>query len=207
MTRPPPTDDHDLQRRNRRMAAYVFAVVILMVGVSFAAVPLYALFCKVTGFGGTTMVAQDFPDRVTDRMVTIRFNADTASDLPWEFKPEQREIKITAGQKGLTAFKAKNYTGAPVTGTAVYNVTPLKAGKYFQKVACFCFGEQTLGPGEAMDMPVMFFIDPAFAEDVNMQDVKTITLSYTFFKAETRALEQALEDFYNQPVIPTDVKR
>lgn len=190
--------DQELIRKNARTGLTVLAVVIGMVGVSFAAVPLYDLFCRVTGFGGTTQTAEALPGVVLDRKVTINFNADTDRAMPWDFKPEQRSIEVKLGQKGLTAYHAKNTSSAPVTGTAVYNVTPLKAGKYFHKIQCFCFGEQTLKPGEDVDMPVMFFVDPKMNEDPAMEDVKTITLSYTFYKAETQALDKALEVYYSQ---------
>jgi cytochrome c oxidase assembly protein subunit 11 len=188
----------DLRRKNARTGLTVLAVVVGMVGVSFAAVPLYDLFCRVTGFGGTTQTAEALPGVVLDRTVTINFNADTDRGMPWNFEPEQRRIDVKLGQKGLTAYHAHNNATTPVTGTAVYNVTPLKAGKYFHKIQCFCFGEQTLKPGEDVAMPVMFFVDPKMNDDPNMDDVKTITLSYTFYKAESQALDQALEVYYNQ---------
>lgn len=199
-------DDHNalpraaaLRVRNRRTAQLVGLGVIAMIGLSFASVPLYNLFCRVTGFGGTTMLARAAPDHELARTMTVRFNSDTAPDLPWHFRPEQRAVSMPIGRKTLINFKAENYSRHPVTGTAVYNVTPPKAGKYFHKMECFCFGEQLLTPGEKMDMPVVFFIDPAIAADRDMDDVTTITLSYSFFKAGSGGLEQALEDFYNQP--------
>ncbi len=189
----------ELQRQNRKTALTVLAVVVFMAGLAFASVPLYDLFCRVTGFGGTTQVADSLPERIaTERTITVRFNADTAPSLRWTFAPEQRAIDVHPGQKGLVAYKARNYTGQPLAGTAVYNVTPPKAGKYFHKIQCFCFDEQILTSGEEMTMPVMFFIHPDIMDDRDMDEVKTITLSYTFFKTETAALEQALEDFYNQ---------
>ncbi|MBU0859206.1 MAG: cytochrome c oxidase assembly protein, partial [Alphaproteobacteria bacterium] len=148
---------------------------------------------------GTTMLADVAPTTELDRPMTVKFNASTAPDLPWNFRAEQREVRMNVGKKTLVNFRAENYAGAPVTGTAVYNVTPPKAGKYFHKMECFCFGEQLLTPGQKMDMPVVFFVDPAIADDPNMDDVTTITLSYSFFRTESERLEQALEDFYNQP--------
>lgn len=190
-------DQDELVKKNARTGFIVLGCVVLMVGISFAAVPAYKLFCQVTGFGGTTQRSEDLPEVVLDREVTIKFNADTGRNMPWEFRPEQREIAVKLGQRGFTSYFSHNKTGKPVTGTAIYNVTPLKAGKYFHKIQCFCFDEQTLQPGEKMTMPVLFYVDPKLDEDPNMQDVKTITLSYTFFKTETKELEDALEGFYN----------
>lgn len=170
-----------------------------MVGLAFASVPLYDMFCRVTGFGGTTQVSQAAPraDEILDRKMTIHFNADTNRNLNWAFKPEKHAMSVNIGQQGLISFKAKNKDSQPSVGTAVYNVTPAKAGKYFHKTQCFCFDQQTLTPGEEMDMPVVFYIDPSIAEDRSMNDVKTITLSYSFFEADSLALDSALEAFYN----------
>lgn len=188
----------DLQQRNRRAGLLVLGIVVGMVGLSFAAVPLYDLFCRVTGFGGTTMTATQAPDQIIDRELTIRFNTDTGTDLPWDFKADKSYVKTMVGQQTLITFHARNWTGRTTGGTALYNVTPAKAGKYFRKIECFCFGEQILNAGQSVDMPVMFFIDPAFANDKDMEDVTTITLSYTFYPLDSAALEQALEAFYNQ---------
>jgi len=190
-------DHDDLVKKNARMGLGVLAFVILMVGVSFAAVPLYKLFCSVTGFGGTTQVAETLPSKVLEREVTILFNAQTAPTLNWNFKPDKRAVELKLGARGLTSFTAQNRASTPLTGTAIYNVTPPKAGQYFHKIQCFCFDEQKLQPRESMIMPVMFYIDPAMADDINMDDVETITLSYTFFPAESKELEQATEDFYD----------
>jgi len=167
--------------RNLRVAATLTGVVCLMVGLSFAAVPLYRIFCQVTGFGGTTQVAEAAPAETLARQVTVRFNADVDPALPWHFRPEVRQVSLAVGEQGLVFFQAKNLSSRPTQGTATFNVTPLKAGPYFTKVQCFCFTEQPLGPGEAAEMGVSFFVDPAIAEDPNLDDVKTITLSYTFF--------------------------
>ncbi|MCC6598702.1 MAG: cytochrome c oxidase assembly protein [Alphaproteobacteria bacterium] len=195
---PPPIDGAEMVRKNARLGLIILAVLFGMGAVSYAAVPFYNMFCRVTGFGGTTQVAESLPSQILDRRVLVKFSANTDSQLPWIFKPENREIEVQLGQKGLASFFAKNEKNVPVTGTALYNVTPLKAGKYFNKVQCFCFDEQTLAPGEEVSMPVMFFVDPAMDEDPNMEDVKTITLSYTFFKAESDELDQAMEGFYNR---------
>lgn len=170
--------------RNKRVLLSCVAIVGGMIGLSYASVPLYALFCQVTGYGGTTQVANDAPRDVSEKTIKIRFNADVNSRLPWQFKPEQREITVKLGEDNLAYYVAENMSVKPVTGQALYNVTPLKAGQYFSKIACFCFDEQTLEPGQRVDMPVSFYVDPAIAEDPNTRDVKTITLSYTFYKTE-----------------------
>ena len=173
-----------MKARNKRVLLSCVTVVGCMVGLAYASVPLYKLFCQVTGFGGTTQVAEQAPVEVSEKTIKIRFNADVNSGLNWQFKPDQREITVRLGEDNLAYYTAENMAVRPVTGQAVYNVTPLKAGQYFSKIACFCFDEQTLKPGERVDMPVSFYVDPAIAEDLNTQDVKTITLSYTFFKSE-----------------------
>lgn len=197
----------DLRRKNRNAALGVFGIVLCMTALAFASVPLYNLFCRITGYGGTTQVAQAAPDTVSERIITVRLNAETASSLPWEFAPEQRRVDVHPGQKALISYKAVNLAGAPVTGTAVYNVSPPKAGKYFKKIECFCFGEQLLEAGQEVAMPVLFFIDPKIDEDPGMKDVTTITLSYTFFKIDSPELERALEDFYNQPASGAPAKK
>lgn len=185
--------------KNTKTLIGILSVVAGMIALAFASVPLYDMFCRVTGFGGTTQVSQSAPteDEILDRKITIHFNSDTHRNLNWSFKPEKRKITLNVGQQGLISFKAKNNDRTPVAGTAVYNVTPAKAGKYFHKTQCFCFDKQTLTPGQEMDMPVVFYIDPSIAEDRGMNDVKTITLSYSFFKADSKALDSALEAFYN----------
>lgn len=189
--------DRDLTRKNARTGLTVMAVVVGMIALSFASVPLYSLFCKVTGYGGTTQVSETLPETVLERSVTVNFTADTARNMPWDFRPETRSVEVRLGQRGLVAFMARNRADTPVSGTAIYNVTPMKAGKYFNKIQCFCFDEQILSPGETVSMPVMFYIDPAMDSDPNMEDVQTITLSYTFFPASSKELEDALDDFYN----------
>lgn len=183
--------------KNTKTITTVFACVILMIGISFASVPLYRMFCQVTGFGGTTMKADKLPDQMLDRTVTIKFDANTSKNINWSFKPEKHQETIKLGQQGLIAFIAKNKDNRPTAGTAIYNVTPNKAGAYFHKIQCFCFGEQMLAPNEEMPMPVVFYVDPKMADDPEMDDVKTITLSYTFFPAESQELDNALEAFYN----------
>ena len=185
------------RRRNARTGVVLAGIVAGMVGLSFASVPLYRLFCQVTGYGGTTQIAAAAPGAVSERVIKVRFNADIAPGLPWSFKPVQREIALKVGESGLAYFRARNLAAKAVTGTSTFNVTPLKAGKYFSKVQCFCFDEQRLEAGQELDMAVSFFVDPEILSDRNLDEVKTITLSYTFFRApgdaETGA-EQANAD-------------
>lgn len=152
-----------------------------MVGLSYAAVPLYQLFCQVTGYGGTTQRAEQTPDTVLDRKVTVRFDANVARDMGWKFRPAQRQFEVRIGESALAFYEAENVTGKSITGTATFNVTPEAAGVYFNKVQCFCFTEQTLEPNQRVDMPVTFFIDPEFVRDRETKNIQEITLSYTFF--------------------------
>ena len=174
----------DLRYRNRRLALISFFGAATMVGASYAAVPLYEIFCQVTGYGGTTQVAETLPEKVLDRRITIRFNADTERALPWKFTAVRDKVEVNVGENTLAFYRARNFSGRAVVGTATFNVTPLKAGQYFNNIECFCFTEQRLEPGGEVDMPVSFFVDPAIAEDPSLNDVKEITLSYTFFKTE-----------------------
>ena len=178
------TKQQQQQKANKSLALGIAAIVVGMVCLAYASVPLYDLFCRVTGFGGTTQVAKEAPKKIYDREITIRFNADISPDLPWEFYPEQKQLKLRVGERKLAFFHAKNLTNEATKGTAIYNVTPNKAGIYFQKIQCFCFENQTLKPNESMEMPVSFFIDPAIMTDKKMDDITTITLSYTFFKVK-----------------------
>ena len=169
--------------RNLRVAFTLAGLVCAMVGLSFASVPLYRIFCQVTGFGGTTQVSEGAPAEIGERVFKIRFNADVNHDMPWEFRPLVREVSVRVGEPGLAFYRADNLSGRPVTGTATFNVTPLKAGGYFSKVECFCFEEQRLAPGESAELGVSFFVDPAILDDPNLDEVAAITLSYTFFRA------------------------
>ena len=171
-------------KKNRRLAVVLAGVVVGMVGLSYASVPLYDLFCRVTGYGGTTQRAEAAPGAPQDaREFTVRFNTDISPELDWSFRPSGSAISVKAGEEHLVFFQATNTSHQPLTGTSVFNVTPQKAGIYFNKVQCFCFEEQLLQSGETMDFPVSFFIDPEISEDRNLDDVKSITLSYTFFPA------------------------
>ena len=177
-----------LAQKNRRLVTGLGFVVVGMGGMSYAAVPLYDLFCRVTGFGGTTQIASERSNTVSDRPIKVRFDAMT-TNIDWAFQPIQRQIELKVGENALAFYRATNRTTASLTGTATFNVTPLKVGAYFSKVECFCFTEQTLGPGETIEMPVAFYVDPAIDEDPNLKDVKTITLSYTFYPTESTNIQ------------------
>lgn len=163
-------------------AAICFVVFVGMVGMSYAAVPLYNIFCRVTGYGGTTQVADVAPDQVLDRVMEVRFDANVARDMPWTFQPVETTMQVRVGESAIAYYRATNNADHPVTGTASFNVSPDKAGVYFSKIECFCFTEQVLAAGESIKMPVTFFVDPELAEDENLDKVQTITLSYTFFE-------------------------
>ncbi|MEM9810073.1 MAG: cytochrome c oxidase assembly protein [Pseudomonadota bacterium] len=169
---------------NKRVALIVTGVVAGMTALSFAAVPLYETFCRVTGWGGTTQIADLSSETVLDRKITIRFDASRSSDLPWTFKPDQVSQTLRIGETGLAYYEATNLSDEPVIGMASYNVQPAKAGLYFMKVECFCFTEQLLQPGETVLMPVTYFVDPEIADERNLDDVREITLSYTFYRNE-----------------------
>lgn len=177
-----PNRDPRAAKRNARVALLLGGLVFGMVGLSFAAVPLYDLFCRVTGYGGTTRIAETVPDEANERTIRVRFNADVNQRLPWSFKPDTREIEVQIGEPNLVFYSARNQASRPTVGTAIFNVTPFKAGPYFHKVQCFCFEEQKLEPGEEIEMGVSFYIDPAILEDPEIDDMHTITLSYTFFR-------------------------
>jgi cytochrome c oxidase assembly protein subunit 11 len=173
-----------MSRRSTRDAVVAFACggfVAVMVGVSFAAVPLYAWFCRTTGFGGTTQVAKAAPDRVSARVVTVRFDSNVAPGLPWSFEPERRTIDVRLGEVVTVYYAVRNESARVTTGQAGYNVTPPTVGAYFEKINCFCFTQQTLQPGEKRDMAVVFYVDAKFGNDAEQNAVNNITLSYTFF--------------------------
>ena len=181
------------ERRNLSVALAMAALVFGMVGMSYAAVPLYQLFCQVTGYGGTTQRAEQLPDTVLDRVLTVRFDANLARDMGWEFKPVQRQVEIRIGDSALVHYEARNIAKKAITGTATFNVTPEAAGQYFNKIECFCFTEQTLEPGARADMPLTFFIDPEIVNDPEARNIEEITLSYTFFPVEDGATVAATE--------------
>ena len=172
-----------MNHRNGTTVALLAAVVLGMAGLSFASVPLYRLFCQATGFGGTTQRAAAPPGQIADAIVTVRFDAMTAPELVWEFRPLERAVRVHPGEQREVLFRAVNHSSETVTGTATFNVTPTKTGIYFDKLQCFCFNEQQLKPGESRDMGVVFFVDPDLLTDPSTSDVRTITLSYTMFRA------------------------
>ncbi len=168
---------------NAVLAIGLLGVVAGMAGLTYASVPLYRLFCQVTGYGGTTQVAAAAPGASDGRTITVRFDATVSPSLPWTFEPVVRAVEVKVGEERLAYYRATNLSDRPATGMATFNVTPLKAGLYFNKIACFCFDRQVLQPGQSVEMPVSFYIDPEIAGDPNLDEVKTITLSYTFFAA------------------------
>ena len=169
------------RRQNAGLVLALASTAGLMLAAAYAAVPLYNTFCRVTGFGGTTQVAATQSDKVIDRVIAIRFDANVSGVLPWVFQPMQREVSLRVGENAVAYYQAQNLGDRTITGTVVFNVTPQKAGQYFSKVECFCFTEQTLAPGASADLPVAFYVDPEIAGDRNLDDVTTITLSYTFY--------------------------
>jgi cytochrome c oxidase assembly protein subunit 11 len=176
-------------RRNAVVGVVVATVIVGMVGMSFAAIPLYRLFCAATGYGGTPSIGPAAAPGSSGQSIRVRFNADTNPGLPWTFAPDQLEVSLNLGDEQVAFYHAANLSNRPVTGMALYNVTPEKVGKYFHKTACFCFNKQTLSPKQSMEFPVSFWVDAAIRNDPNTADVKVITLSYTFF----RSLEDAAE--------------
>ena len=181
-------DPHVTAVKKYRTLGFLLVLIAGMGILSYASVPLYKLFCQVTGYGGTTQQASGPSSQILERKIKIRFDANTKPTLDWNFQPAQTSIDISVGQNTLAFYKAENTGKDPIVGTATFNVTPEKAGVYFNKIDCFCFVEQLLAPQEAVDMPVSFFIDPDIVNDPNLDDVTTITLSYTFFPSEDQSL-------------------
>ena len=170
---------------NRAVALQLTAIAVGMLMLADASVPLYRLFCQVTGFGGTSQIALAPSSRILDRTVTITFDANTDPKLPWKFEPVEKNVTVKLGENRLVAFRATNESSAPTKATATYNVTPFAMGRYFNKIQCFCFKEQQLAPGQTVNMPVSFFIDPEMINDPEARGVTNITLSYTFFSYES----------------------
>ncbi len=168
----------------QKTLAQTVGVVVLMGGLAWASVPLYDWFCRVTGYGGATNVAESGSDTILDQTIKIRFDASLERDMPWEFKPVQREMEVRIGETGLAFYEAYNPTDRPVAGSAAYNVAPYAAGAFFSKIQCFCFEEQILQPGERVTMPVTFFVDPEIVDDREAKFAKHITLSYTFYEID-----------------------
>ena len=191
------TMQEELNANNQRTFVYLITTTIGVVGLAYAAVPLYKVFCQATGFGGEVKRAdiekfEKMTPSTTGRLLRITFNADTSDTMPWSFKPSQRYVEVHPGETALAFFRAKNKTNKPVTGVATYNVTPMRAGVYFNKIQCFCFEEQRLKPNEEVDMPVFFYLDPEMEDDPHMDGVKTLTLSYTFFPTQHKEEEEEL---------------
>jgi cytochrome c oxidase assembly protein subunit 11 len=179
-------------RRDILVAFCCGGLVAVMIGLSFAAVPLYSWFCRTTGYGGTTQVAKAPPQRVSDRTITVRFDSNVAAGLPWRFEPEQRTIDVKLGQVVTVYYSVTNQAARMTAGQAGYNVSPPTTGAYFEKINCFCFTQQTMKPGERRDMAVVFYVDPKLAEDSEQDKVDLITLSYTFYPV--RVPDQAIAD-------------
>jgi cytochrome c oxidase assembly protein subunit 11 len=174
-----------LAQKNGRTAMIAAAIVAAMVGLAYASVPLYRMFCQVTGFGGTTQmkVGGEAPGAV-GRLISVRFDANVSPALGWEFKPVDTHRRVAIGARNIAIYTARNRTDRPLVGTATFNVTPTQAGQYFTKVQCFCFTEQRLEPGQEVRMPVVYYVDPAILDDPNARDISEITLSYTFYPVD-----------------------
>jgi len=181
------------ENRNTRVLTICAGVAVAMVGAAYASVPLYDLFCRVTGYGGTTQVAQyNDETRILDRTVEVRFDASRENGFPWTFEPVQRSMTVRLGETAIAYYRATNNSDRAITGTATYNVTPYKAAPFFSKLECFCFTEQTLQPGESIEMPVLFFVDAEMDAERRYDDVTTITLSYTFFESQAEVAGAAV---------------
>jgi cytochrome c oxidase assembly protein subunit 11 len=178
------TNNRDLVRRHRTVGLACAVFVAAMVGVAYASVPLYDWFCRTTGFGGIPLVAKEAPAAPIARKITVRFDGNVAGGLPWTFAPEKNEIELAVGETALFHYVAKSQGAGETVGIASYNVSPPEAASYFNKIQCFCFTDQKLSPGERVDMPVVFFVDPAIDQDAEFKSLRTITLSYTFFPSK-----------------------
>ncbi|GHB21977.1 cytochrome c oxidase assembly protein CtaG [Pseudovibrio japonicus] len=180
--KPETTEQRGTKRSNATVAVICTGVFFGMVGLSFAAVPLYELFCQVTGYGGTTQRAEEASDTILDREIIVSFDANVAPGLDWDFKPKQKKVRVKLGQMTEIMYEAQSLAKQVSTGTSTFNVAPFEVGGYFNKIDCFCFTEQPLESGESIDMPVVFFIDPEMDKDESLKNIKEITLSYTFFE-------------------------
>lgn len=188
-------------RSNARTVGLLVGVVVLMGALSWAAVPFYSWFCKVTGFGGTTNVAESASDRLLDEKIRVRFDSNVDPGMGWTFRPLQREMDLRIGENAIAFYEAVNNTDQPITGTASYNVAPDAAGYFFNKIECFCFTEQTLQPGERVEMPVSFYVDADLVTDRDAGRIRDITLSYTFHRSEPSAPRQAALEPGNEPTV------
>ncbi len=184
-----------LANKNKRLMLLCFGFAGFMLLVAFASAPLYDLFCRVTGFAGTPRLAGSLPATISERIIPVRFNTDVAAGLDWRFQAQNGIQQPRIGEPNLIVYRAENLSSEPVIGMAVYNVSPPQAAPYFSKVQCFCFNEQLLKPGEIVEMPVQYFIDPAILDDPAMKDLQSITLSYTFYKAASPDYERAYAEY------------
>ena len=193
---PTPAPAHEARSRRADLKVVLGCTVFFssMFGMAYAAVPLYQWFCQVTGFGGTTQVAEVAPVEVLDKTIKVRFDANVAPGLPWAFRPMQREVEVRIGEVTEVAYRSENRGEVGTVGTASYNVTPAAAGAYFHKMDCFCFTEQALAAGEGVDMPIVFYVDPDIVETFETRGLDTVTLSYTFFPVDEPETVAALED-------------
>lgn len=185
----------DLDARNKKIFWTMMTIVVVMIGLSFAAVPFYKKFCQLTGIDGTVTRVAKAPDTIDKREITVLFDARVDSGLPWEFKPEIRKMTVHVGQQGIASYEADNLSANKTIGAALYNVTPESVAKYFHKIQCFCFTEQLLNGGETAHFPVIFFIDPAILKDPDVEDITDITLSYTFYAANSKAIDRAITHY------------
>ena len=181
------------------------ALAAAMILLSFASVPLYRRICQVTGWGGTTQNAARNASKIYDREITVQFNADVDPGLPWIFRPDIRQVKVKVGESAIISYSAENKGKLPIAGTAIHNVTPLRAGQYFNKTQCFCFGQQILQSGQKVHLPVTFFIDPKIMDDHELRNLRTITLSYSFYRHNSPELEKAVKKFYSESNAPSSV--
>jgi cytochrome c oxidase assembly protein subunit 11 len=195
--------------KNKKLGLKLAAIVFGMAVLSFASVPLYAMFCKATGFGGTTQVAKEAPKQITNRRITVRFNTDVAPGLSWKFSSNMPQMEMNVGEVKTVTYNVANQSRNNEVGVAVYQVQPDRAGLYFNKIQCFCFNQEPLASGQEANLPVQFFVDPAFASDPLLEGVDTITLSYTFFSAKSPKLAQARAAFtaYEQRLIESAKSR
>lgn len=193
--------------RNARLAWSLVVLVGGMLGLAYASVPLYEMFCRVTGFGGTPVVAQAGERSVIDRQVVVRFDSNVDSNLPWRFQPVQREVKVRLGEEKLVFFRATNVSQRPIVGTSTYNVTPETSGPWFNKLQCFCFTEQLLMPGERKEFPLTFFVDPAILKDDDGRNVAEITLSYTFFNKGPAARDEYVRSHQASTAVQREDRR
>lgn len=192
-----PTRQKSQQRASRMTASALVVLVSGMVGLAYAAEPLYKLFCQVTGYGGTPRIADKNSDMVTGDLITVRFDANVNRELPWRFRAPLNQVTVRFGEETLAFFEATNISDKPIVGTATFNVSPDRAASFFNKIQCFCFTEQVLAPGETVRMPVTFFVDPDMLNDTYARDLKTVTLSYTFFMNQDQSKAQVNQATYS----------